>query len=195
MTAAAVGNDVVDLTGAAARNAFANRRFVERVCDDDEVRRVRSARDLWTLFAAKEAAYKALVKLGTDPGFRHRSLHVALDGRSVCHGATRLALSLTGDVDHVHALAWTGGPTPVARLERTDGGWADESRRARALLCALVADAASCELSELQVVRDRRDGAWDGFGPPRVERAGRPIEADVSLSHDGEFVAAAALLG
>jgi len=189
----AVGNDVVDLAEPEAGLALGKRGFVERVCDDDERTRVASPRDLWTLFAAKEAAYKALVKLGADPGFRHRAIHVAPDQTSVRFGETRLSLSVTGGDDHVHAVAWSGAAIPTARLARTRTAPPDEGARARALLCAILADVVGCDPAELQVVRDRVHGAWDGYGPPRVERAGLRVEADVSLSHDGRFVAAAAL--
>jgi hypothetical protein len=45
------------------------------------------------------------------------------------------------------------------------------------------------------VVRDPVPGAWDGFGPPRVEHRGQLMAGtDVSLSHDGPFVAVAAIV-
>jgi phosphopantetheinyl transferase (holo-ACP synthase) len=189
-----VGNDVVDLADARAACAHRDRRFVERVCGADEIVRAKSPRELWTLFAAKEAAYKALVKLGVDPGFRHRAIRVAADRQSVAYGDTRLALSVADGEEYVHAFAWTGAGTPMARVAQNDGRETDEGSRARALLCAMVAAAIGCEADELAVVRDPAVGAWDGYGPPRVERASVGVGADVSLSHDGRFVAAAAVL-
>jgi phosphopantetheinyl transferase (holo-ACP synthase) len=189
-----VGNDVVDLADARAACAHRDRRFVERVCSVDEQTRAGSPRELWALFAAKEAAYKALVKLGADPVFRPRAIRVAPDRRSVTYGDTRLALSVADGEAHVHALAWTGDATPMARVAPNDGPETDEGPRARAVLCAIVAGAIGCEADELRVVRDRVAGAWDGYGPPHVRRAGVLIRADVSLSHDGRFVAAAVVL-
>ena len=195
MILAAVGNDVVDLTDPAIGRHHENARFVARVCSEDERLRVSTARDLWSLFAAKEAAYKALVKLGGSPGFGHRAICVAPDLASVTWGDRRLALRVTGDHEHVHAVAWTEGGQPIARVARAGASGRDESEGARAVLRRLVAEAIGCAPGELEVVRDLRAGAWDGFGPPRIVRAGAPVDADVSLSHDGSFVAAAALLG
>jgi phosphopantetheinyl transferase (holo-ACP synthase) len=191
-----VGNDVVDLTDPVIARHHDRGRFVARVCSDDERARVRSARDLWTLFASKEAAYKVLVKLGASPGFGHRSIRVAQDLATATWNDVRVALAVTGDAEHVHALAWTGGPPPTGRVVRSGGGpddeREDEGARARAVLCDLVATATGCAPSDLRVVRDPAPGAWDGYGPPRVERGGALVAVDVSLSHDGRFVAAAA---
>jgi phosphopantetheinyl transferase (holo-ACP synthase) len=234
-----IGNDVVDLTDPAIARHHENGRFVARVCGEEERARVVTARDLWSLFAAKEAAYKALVKVGGSPGFGHRALRIAPGLDSVSWQGWRLELEVTAEVDHVHAVAWMGGPRPIVRVERTTRGSAgssearvrtrnqgasagssearvrtrnqgasagssearvrttdqDESDDARAVLRELVATAIGCRPAELAIVRDPSPGSWDGYGPPRVVRAGAPVEVDVSLSHDGGFVAAAALVG
>jgi phosphopantetheinyl transferase (holo-ACP synthase) len=188
-----VGNDVIDMDDPAVAEHHRRERFVSRVCSAEERERVASALDLWGLFAAKEAAYKALVKLGHSPGFAHREILVASDLRTVCWRGHVLALSLTSQVDYVHAVAWSASaPRPHAKVARAEG---PESEAARALLCELVAATADYAATDLVVVRDSRTGAWDGFGPPRVEHRGATIEADVSISHDGKFVAAAALFG
>lgn len=191
----AIGNDVVDLTDPAIVLHHENERFVERVCSEDERPRVVTARDLWSLFAAKEAAYKAAVKLGGSPGFGHRSIHVAADLASVAWRDLRFALQITGGTDHVHAVAWTEGPRPLARVVRTKGGHQGESEHARMVLRELLSTALGCPADEFEVVRDSSPASWDGYGPPRVLHAGARIDADVSLSHDGHFVAAAAILG
>ncbi len=191
----AIGNDVVYLTDPGIVRHHENRRFVERVCSEDERARVTTARDLWSLFAAKEAAYKALVKVGGEPGFGHRSIEVASDLASVTWRGRCLDLTVTGDVDHVHAVAWTEGARPLIRVMRATGAERGESEGARALLRELVSTALGCRPEAIEVVRDPSPGSWDGYGPPRVLRDGAPVDADVSLSHDGPFVAAAAVLG
>jgi phosphopantetheinyl transferase (holo-ACP synthase) len=199
-----IGNDVVDLADPVIAKHHENERFVARVCSEDERRRVVTARDLWSLFAAKEAAYKALVKLGESPGFGHRAIRVAPDLGSVTWRDLRLALRVTGDRDHVHAVAWSEGDedaVPLVRVVRAfdprhaKSEGQGESERARAVLCDLLATALGCAPGELTIVRDAAPGAWDGYGPPRALRGGAPIDADVSLSHDGAFVAAATLVG
>jgi phosphopantetheinyl transferase (holo-ACP synthase) len=191
----AIGNDVVDLTDPGIVRHHENRRFVERVCSENERARVTTARQLWSLFAAKEAAYKALVKVGGEPGFGHRSIEVAPDFASVTWRDLRLDLSVTGDLDHVHAVAWTEGARPLVRVMRATGAQQGESAGARALLRELLSTALGCRPEAIEVVRDPSPGSWDGYGPPRVLRDGGPVDTDVSLSHDGRFVAAAAVLG
>jgi phosphopantetheinyl transferase (holo-ACP synthase) len=192
VTARAVGNDVVDLTDPSVLRHHEDAGFVARVCADDERARIGTARDLWALFAAKEAAYKALVKLGASPGFGHRSLRVAPGRASVTWRSLRLELSVGGDDEHVHAVAWSAGAAPTARVVRSDA-CDGESARARAVLRALVAEHLGCEPGSLDVVREPAPLAWDGFGPPRIARCGATLDVDVSLSHDGRFAAAAAL--
>ena len=179
----------MDLTDPGIARHHENERFVARVCSADERPRVLTARDLWILFAAKEAAYKALVKVGAAPGFGHRAIRVAPGLDRVSWGEWSLELSVTGDADHVHAVAWTG-LHPVARVARTRD---DESEAARRIARELVADAIGCSPDDLAVLRDPAPGAWDGQGPPRIVRRGDPVDADVSLSHDGPFAAAAIL--
>ena len=210
-----IGNDVVDLTDPAIARHHDKERFIERVCSEDERARVATARDLWSLFAAKEAAYKAVVKLGGSPGFGHRSIHVAPDLATVAWRDLRLALHIAVGDDHVHAVAWTEGGRPLARVVRVDAEASlvvdaeaspvvdaeasppieAESDRARAVLRELLSTALGYPAGELEVVRDSSPGSWDGYGPPRVLLAGAKLDADVSLSHDGHFVAAAAILG
>jgi phosphopantetheinyl transferase (holo-ACP synthase) len=190
---AVVGNDVVDLTDPAIADHHQRERFVSRVCAPDERTRVVTAFDLWAHFAAKEAAYKALVKIGQAPGFGHRDIRVAADLRAVRWREHEFDLSVTADGQHVHAVAWSPGrPTPLASVARTNG---PSSAAVRALLRELVAARTGFLASDLEIVRDPAPGAWDGFGPPRVEHRGSSLTgADVSLSHDGPFVAAAAMV-
>ncbi len=203
-----VGNDVVDLTDPAIADHHLRDRFVSRVCAPEERARVATAFDLWALFAAKEAAYKALVKIGLSPGFGHREIRVAPDLRAVCWRGHDLELSVSADEQHVHAVAWSRRRRPpLARVARTlepSGEWLSPhsspvalsaGAAVRKLACDLVAAAAGCAASELEVVRDPVPGTWDGFGPPRVEYRGSSVMGtDVSLSHDGPFVAAAAIV-
>jgi len=192
-----VGNDVVDLADPAIAGHHRRERFVSRVCAPGEHLRATTAAGLWTLFAAKEAAYKALVKLGHAPGFAHREILVAPDLDAVTWHGCRLRLRVVRDDERVHAVAWSaaGDAPPLAACARADGPL---ERAARALVCSLVADATGFPAAELAVVRDPAAGAWDGYGPPRMERLDRrrlDVAVDVSLSHDGRFVAAAACVG
>jgi len=173
-----VGNDVVDLTDPAIADHHLRERFVSRVCAPEERGRVATRFDLWSLFASKEAAYKALVKLGHAPGFGHREIRVAPDLRAVRWRDMALDLRITADEHHVHAVAWSsGGEQPFARVARTER---PSGVAARELACELVAAATGCLVSDLEIVRDPLPGAWDGFGPPRATHRGSSMAgADV----------------
>jgi phosphopantetheinyl transferase (holo-ACP synthase) len=115
-----VGNDVVDLEDAANAGAHLRERFVARVCHASErALLARSARPkalLWSLFAAKEAAYKVLCKhLPAPPVLAHRRFLVAEDLRSISCAGVALCLRLAEDAaGWVHALAWLGEVPPAA---------------------------------------------------------------------------------
>jgi len=182
-----VGNDVVDLDDPVIGASHLRERFLARVLSPTEREHLASVaeakRYVWSLFAAKEAAYKVVAKRTVAPAFAHRRFEVAGDLSTVSYEGLVMRLRVETRGSFVHAVAWTGVEAPVssvAQLETTE----DPSLGVRArLLSALGGD------PELSVVREPRAASWDGFGPPRVLCGGRPVGLDVSLSHDGCFVA------
>lgn len=194
-----VGNDVVDLGDPQIAGHHLRPRFLARVlCEEERVRVVNAAdprRLLWSLFAAKEAAYKIVAqRAAVAPVFAHRRFRVAPALDAVDSGDELFALRVGTDDDVVHAVASTAGCTPVVGLARVAPG-ADASAAARALLCAALAPVLGCAADELQVVRAPRPGSWDGQGPPRLYRRGVALAVQISLSHDGRWVGFAADLG
>jgi len=190
-----VGNDVVDLRDPWARSAAGRTRFVERVCTESERAMVARSREpcvtFWTLFAAKEAAYKVVLKLRPDAILAHRKFEVGSGLDELHYDGMRIVLDVEVMPSHVHVVAATrAGPhlAGVAKLPDDD----DSSAAARELLMGTMAVRMCCARDELEIVRERRAGSWDGFGPPALFRGGALVEADVSLSHDGGFVAFAA---
>ena len=187
-----VGNDVVDLDEPEARDAHRRERFVRRVLSEGERALLAASLDprtlLWSLFAAKEAAYKVATKLGPPRPFAHRELLVAADLRSVRVGGVALSLRVDALPGVVHAVASSSSGEALAVVAALEPS-ADPSAAVRALARRTLAVTLACPESELAIVRDPLEGSWDGFGPPRVERGGSPLALDVSLSHDGRFVA------
>jgi phosphopantetheinyl transferase (holo-ACP synthase) len=183
-----IGNDVVDLAHAPAPRD----RFVERVLCEEERARFEASGDqhglLWTLFAAKEAAYKAISRRDGPIVFAHRAFVVAADLASIRFEATVLTLEIDRTAERVHALAYSGN-RPTWAVARASG---DASEDARRLLRGHLAPQFQCRAEELAIIRDPTPGSWDGFAPPRVSLRGAPVAIDVSLSHDGGFVACAA---
>lgn len=145
---------------------------------------------LWTLFAAKEAAYKAISRHEGPIAFAHRAFVVSPDRTAVRWGTTALVLDIVRATGWVHALAYAPGRAPTFAVAALDER--DPSQAARGLLCDHVAARLGRSPGEIEVVRDPLLGSWDGFAPPRLRVRGAPLDALVSLSHDGGFVACAA---
>lgn len=187
-----VGNDVVDLEDPEAIGAHLRERFVQRILCQEEQERLRVAGDplsfLWTLFAAKEAAYKAAVKLDPTTIFAHRRFVVGADLGTVRFGALELSLIVEEGEGYVHAVAILEGREPRWRV---GAATEDPSAEVRRLLCEDAAQIVGCAPAALEVVRDPKPGSWDGKGPPRLvwRGSGAPVGVDVSLSHHGRFVA------
>lgn len=190
----AIGNDVVDLGDRPRVTPRHRRRFIERVfCEREQaLLDAEGAPEglVWSLFAAKEAAFKVVCKLGPLPVFAHRKFEVQPDLSGVRYGPWALLLAVDADAERVHALAWNAGPPPRWKVARVERG-ADLGASARALLLAEVGLALGCPSQELQVVRPAAPERWDGLGNPEVQRGGAPLALDVSLSHDGRFIACA----
>lgn len=78
-----IGNDLVDLLAREAAGKSRDARFVKRVFTEREAEWVARAanpdRALWTLWAAKEAAYKVAKKLRAGTIFAHSRFEVAVD--------------------------------------------------------------------------------------------------------------------
>lgn len=191
----AVGNDVVHLADPAIASHHEWARFVDRVCTDEERLWVRAAADgrrlLWSLFAAKEAAYKAAVKLCGDTVFAPRRFAVDPARARVRHGDLVLFLSLDHGDEWVHAVAGTQLVVPVRAVARRPSLQA-ESAAARDLARREIAAHFGLPLAALAIDRPADARARDGLGPPRLTCGGRLLPVDVSLSHDGPFVACAA---
>ena len=192
-----VGNDVVDLREPHNATVVDRPRFLARICDPDERARVHGAAQpvtaLWALFAAKEAAYKIVAKLRPGTIFAHRAFQVAADQRSVAHEDLDLHLWVEADGDRVHAIASSHRERPEAVVVAVEAS-VDLGIAARCALTTLLAGRLGVDERALAVVRPPRPGSWDGFGPPSITCRGQPLDVDVSLSHDGRFVAAVAAL-
>jgi phosphopantetheinyl transferase (holo-ACP synthase) len=191
------GNDVVDLGDPANVGADQRSRFISRVLADAEREAVRVSGDptalLWTFVAAKEAAFKLACKLGPRPVFAHRSFVVDPLLSWVRHGGRRFHLWVDRAGDRVHAVVSTDESPPFAVAASIDPTQ-DPGIAARRLLSTSLARHLHCSAAMLAVVRDAEPAAWDDLGPPRLLRYGLPLATDVSLSHDGRFVAFAACL-
>ncbi|MGE0159534.1 MAG: 4'-phosphopantetheinyl transferase superfamily protein [Gemmatimonadales bacterium] len=239
-----IGNDVVDLANPRTVGRALDTRFVARVFDAEEREAIEaeggSDLELWSRWAAKEAAFKAISKvLGTQPAFIHRAFKVVWSaaGAEVGSGPPELtgegtdeAVIRVGSVSHADLVAdtvvrlGTGAVEAVALCARNGGSDAISTRRR----VARLDDSAACWSGQLQDLMLRfsareadsvrslesaavRLGAREEVArmlgvaearveivcppgpstrrPPCVLVDGAPTHADLSLSHDGRWIA------
>ena len=173
-----IGNDIVDLADAGTPSP----RFLARVLAPEERRH---EAQIWRLWAAKEAAYKLLVRDDASLPFAHRLFVVDLEARLVRHPSATVHVRWNGDERHVGCVAWRDADTDVFAASEPRGDLDEPSASVRSLARRL-----------LQVVLGRDDETIEilrsASGPPEVWRGGRRDDGlSVSLSHDGRYVAAA----
>jgi phosphopantetheinyl transferase (holo-ACP synthase) len=208
----AIGNDVVDLGDPESAAGACHARFDGRVFAPEELAALdasSSAQRLrlrWTLWAAKEAAYKVARKHDATIVFSPRRFVVRLHDparATVEHHDRRFTIALETGARHVHAIARDGriaskdlddavtSPGGAARVvvgvaPLAAGSRACPGDAARALAITTVAPMLERAAHTLTIVRDGRI--------PRLCDAQGPLDTDVSLSHHGRFVAFACVL-
>ncbi|MDH4016507.1 MAG: 4'-phosphopantetheinyl transferase superfamily protein [Actinomycetota bacterium] len=208
-----VGNDVVDLADVDADASTYSSRFDDRVFTADEQRWIDAAVDpsraRWEIWAAKEAAYKAVKRDRPSTVFSPSAFEVELDAHGSCDagGLTRsigvvrgagsdaalgdgecLRVEVESNVDRVHAVARRDGEVApdfeVAMLPAAgDAGDIDPSAFVRRRLVRKLAAALGVPTARLTLDRRKR--------VPIVLLDGREIPIEASLSHHGRFVACA----
>lgn len=195
-TRAFVGNDVVDLHSpllarGAGEAADAARRWRERHLTPAE----RSGgEDFWSLFAAKEAAWKALAQAGIEvPRGAYYELDADLRRRRVTHGPSDLPVDivlLDADEDRVHCVAVYSEedhPMDVRSALVTTRAGEDPGDAAREALLALAAEGSP------RGSRPDRFAVGARRGAPALLESGQWLSASVSLAHAGRYAAASIL--
>lgn len=189
-----VGNDVVDIRHPLCQPDAIHPRFDTRTFSAREIGllaatdRVHQMR--WSLWAAKESAFKALRKLDSQVRFIPRDFEVILgDARAeVTHRLARFSVWLDHTDQWVHALASQADRKPDFRLDgdsSADPGSEEEGLRERARLLANSAISAFFDIvqSEIEIISVDRI--------PQALHRGESLPFDLSLSHDGRFVSCA----
>jgi phosphopantetheine--protein transferase-like protein len=210
-----VGNDLIDL--AAAHNCGRSRhsRFLERILTVAERNRIALENDgdhgVALLWSAKEAVYKAASKrplaltfaprrwqvevdsLASSPGVREGSVTIA-DG-------TQVEVRWQQDNGWLHCVALLGDPPAlldkaVAITAELESGGDFRERERWGFSCAESAAVRNLAkrllrghgVSDIEILRMRSGPVRS---PPKVYAGETPLcGVDLSLSHDGRFVAA-----
>ena len=218
-TRAWIGNDIVDLAEPGVAGKERDRRFMDRVFTPAERARILEAAAptvaLWKAWTAKEAAFKLASKLRPRLVFRHQAFEVlaapgdgkgrpgasAADASQVRFEDLSISVRWYAAREYIHCIAqlatdrW-GLLAGVANDdEALDGVLSDAEResvysmasaRARLLARRLTRQ---WDLHRVEVLRLWRTWGWSA--PVLVEEGCRLAAFDVSLSHDGRYVAAA----
>jgi len=159
---------------------------------------------LWHLWAAKEAAYKAVKKAHPTAHSIPRSYEVHLDtprsstaGGHVCSPCGTIAIQSVTTCHHIHCVALSGDEANwesviyrVAEISGEERSRRGESGALRDLLRHDLSRSLSIPTGDMEIVR--RKGPH-GLGPPQVYVRGRPSAIDISMSHDGGYMAYAFL--
>ena len=190
-----VGNDVVDLNDPESSPEALHPRFDARVFTADE-RAVLSASASthqlrWTLWAAKESAYKVAKKVDRTVRFLPRNFLVRRTGREravVRHQIGSFDVRLDRTDEWVHAIATLSAVqasstlrTASAGIERLEVAGADPSRSVRQLAREALGSRLSLPPGQIRIEADG--------GIPVALWGNRRLAVDLSLSHHGRFVA------
>ncbi|MDB2447142.1 4'-phosphopantetheinyl transferase superfamily protein [bacterium] len=218
-SSAFIGNDIVDLNQESVLEKHLNSRFIGRVLSANEKELIAKAEDpglfLWYLWSAKEAAFKAIKKFDSSVLFAHRKYDVLISSANeflikndkaatLKHYNLSVSLEWQSTEDYVHCIASLGAiPAQMStRLQicktidvdttkhtfsipEEKSIHSDESRAVRSLAKDLLERE---NITNTQIIR-KPEG--NQFGPPRIFTDESLLKAsDISMSHDGEYIAA-----
>ena len=194
-----VGNDIVDLHDPESRPGALHARFDARVFTPAEREALSvsapasaSRHELrWTLWAAKESAYKVAKKLDPAVRFLPRGFVVRriTEGRAVVmHQTGSFDVQLDRTDEWVRAVATVSAASAPSTTRPVSGGverlkapGADPSRTVRELACEALGSWMNLPPGQVQIAADR--------GIPVALWRNRRLPVDLSLSHHGRFVA------
>lgn len=207
-----LGNDIVDLADSENIGKSRDERFCRRVFNPRELSSITGSERpdsiLWALWAAKEAAYKALsrydpsvcsipkkypVIIEAEAGagafaFREGVSDQTLQGKVITpQGELFLDIRININEAMLHVIADESAEALtriVVRVERLAVSGDDPSEFVRKILLDEIAKRLCCSLGDLAVGKEGQ-----GPGAPFLFFRGSRLPAEISLSHDGRFVA------
>lgn len=201
-----IGNDVVDLTDPRAVGKSRDIHFIDRVFTMNEKKAIFGHTNgdvfLWSLWAGKETAYKAICKIYPAVSSAPRRYEIELfpsanlfPDAGVAHTPVGLvSIRLFVRSDHLHCVGATDGLSMDSVM--WDVGKIDQGRASSEyqsdIVRKMIKRKASCYLNEspgaMKIIRDME---CHGLGPPVLYVRNMKTAIDISMSHDGRFVACA----
>jgi phosphopantetheinyl transferase (holo-ACP synthase) len=192
----------VDLREPANAEKNKNSRFLKKILTDTEIEFIksteRSEAALWSFWACKEAAYKVRKKSFPDIPFIPRRWQVVFnklqseysDGEVIIPGKGSVYIRYFSNIQYVHCV----GADSSAVLDQLI--WSVEalpeekeinpSLFLHDCLGEKLANNLSLNFHDIKIRRTKINGE---FQQPRVYVSGKETDIDISLSHDGRFVA------
>lgn len=207
-----LGSDLVDWRTPANRASAANPRYLQRVLVPQEQLARTNEQLFWAFWAAKEAAYKALIKSDPSSIFAPRKFVVSAPGAlalsapcgdtdgSVMHEGQRIPVRWTWADDWVHCFTVQAAAAEsfmVASIRDCQEDplymtMAHEYRLSAPSLATRVLVTSLLAQHGIHAARIQRESRGRRAGPPTVQIGGQVVAAaDISLAHDGRFAAAA----
>jgi len=159
-----------------------------------------SGKILWLLWACKEAAYKAALKIRRNILWAPSKYEVQLSdelSENDMYGTVdtpheRITIEIHSDPTFIHCIGSSGNSgnlrsitKGVARLPRAESS----SDLSKAVRKAIIESLATCTGKEKDDISIFRQPGSRGLGPPFVKIGGNTVPIDISMSHDGSFVA------
>jgi hypothetical protein len=153
---------------------------------------------LWRFWAAKETAYKVIRKHSGEASFSPRQWPVLLwetrqglyEGTVVVSGGREIFFSCLSDEHCLHCVG--SDDADVLRKSIKGVAFISEDRRSdpswygRQCLIKSIAEQCSFERRQIAVRRKKKNGELQ---PPQLYIANRKSSMDISLSHDGRWIA------
>ncbi len=197
-----VGNDVVDLKDASNAGKSGDSRFLKKILTDAEIEYVKNADNpdlaLWSLWACKETAYKIVKKKLPAVAFVPRQWNVVLktnrskyaEGKVGILGKGGVPVRLFSNPDYVHCVGTDNLKVLNKLIWRVEALPEKEKINPSLFLRRCVthdlARRFSLNFHQIKIKRTKQDGELQY---PQVYIDEKKTNIDLSLSHDGRFVA------
>jgi phosphopantetheinyl transferase (holo-ACP synthase) len=192
---------VVDLKEPANAGKSQNSRFLKKILTNAEIEFIQHAENpdvaLWSHWVCKETAYKVIKKTFPDAAFLPRQWQVTfskpkllyLEGEVKIPDRGKVYIRLFSNSNYVHCV----GADKFEALNKINRGIdalpeekTNSSLFSRHCLAQNLAKHFLLNVHQIKIKRTRKGGELQ---PPRVYVHGRRTNIDISLSHDGRFVA------
>jgi len=176
-------------------------RFLKKILTDAEIEFVRNAENpeaaLWSLWACKETAYKVIKKSSPDIAFIPRRWQAVFarfesecsEGEVIIPEEDGVYIRLFSNPDYIHCVGADGLAALNKLIWNVDilpEEETDPSLFSRRCLAQSLAKNYSLNFHQIKIKRKRENAELQ---PPCVYIRGEKMDVDISLSHDGRFVA------